>query len=226
VVVDEGAAGSPALPRAGEPRLLGHVLEAAVAAVAVETVLPPVRDVEVDVAVVVVVARARALPPAALDEADLVRDVDEAAVAAIPVEVTRRLRAARESLERRAVDEEDVLPADAVVVEQRDAAARRLQQVLVRLPAAIDGDRVEAGFFRHVPEREAERGLGIGRSGRFPPRRGEQEHEAACHENPRPRAHGRGASGAFRYGARRWAAANSACASAFPPVARSASPSW
>ena len=226
VVVDEGAARSPARARAAQTGLDGHVLEAPVALVPVEVVLSPVRDVQVDVSVVVVVAGAGALPPPALGEAGLLRDVGEAAVAAIPVEVIRRLRPARESLERRAVDQEHVLPAVAVVVEEGDAAARRLEQVLVLLAAPVDRERVEAGLPGGILEREAERGLGIRRGRGVSPCDHEREHEQCAGEGTRACRHGCLASGGVRCGASRWAFANSAWASAWTPVASSASASW
>jgi hypothetical protein len=146
VVVEEGAAGPPSRPRVAQSRADGDVLERPVSAVVVEVVLSPVAHEQVHVPVVVVVARARALSPAALGEARLLRDVLERPIALVAVEVVRGLLARREPFERRPVNEKDVEPPVSVVVEEGDAAPRRLEQVLVRLSASEHGHRVETGF--------------------------------------------------------------------------------
>src|SRR6185295_1028757 len=65
VVIEKGAAGAP--PRAGvrDPRAIGHLLKAAVAAVVIQTISSPVADEQIVVAVVVVIADAGALSPSA-----------------------------------------------------------------------------------------------------------------------------------------------------------------
>ena len=90
VVVQEAAAGSPPLRRAGDTRLLRDVRERPVAVVVVEDVLSPVGDEQVVVAVVVVVADAAALPPAGVGEARLLGDVGERAVAVVVEQVAPR----------------------------------------------------------------------------------------------------------------------------------------
>ena len=157
VVVEKGASRPPAGPRAHEPGPGGHVLELALAEIPVQAVLPVVGHVEVVAAVVVVVADAGPLPPAGALADRGRRRVLEAAVAAVAVEVARGLLTLREALERRAVHQEDVQPPVAVVVEEGDAAARRLEQVLVPLAPAERGHGAQPGLARDLGECEPQR---------------------------------------------------------------------
>ena len=141
--------------RLREPGARGDVVEAPAAVVAIQAVLAVVGDEEIVVAVVVVVAGAGALAPARWPRGP------PGAVTSSNVPSPRlRYRclvgscALREALERRAVDEEEVEPAVAVVVEHRDAAAGRLEQIAVRVLAAEHDDRVEAGAAAGILEGE------------------------------------------------------------------------
>ena len=64
IVVDKRTSGSPPLARFEQARLAGHVGERAIAVVAVQHVLSPIRDEQVFVAVVIVIANGdRRRPP-------------------------------------------------------------------------------------------------------------------------------------------------------------------
>src|SRR4029079_19416148 len=91
VVVEKRAPCSPANLVARHSRGARDVLESAVSLVAIEAILPPIRDEEIIPAVVVIVADACGLPPATGANARTRRDVLERAVAAIAIEVIRRL---------------------------------------------------------------------------------------------------------------------------------------
>ena len=134
----------------------------------------------------------------------------------------------RKALEHRAVDDEDVEPAVAVEVEHGDAAAGRLEQVLVGLGAAVDGDRRQPGRLCAVfGEREAERARPAGRRcarrrrrtrlrdqqrATTTQRRAPQPIGSGVIDGRRPAASGSGAS--------RRASAKWVCASARAPVRR------
>jgi len=79
--------------------------------------------------------------------------------------VAARLLSLGEAVEGRAVDQEDVEPSVAVVVDPRDAGARRLEQVLVLLAAAEDRNGLQARFGAHLLEREAQRRFRLSRRG-------------------------------------------------------------
>ena len=119
----------------------GDVLESAVAAVAEQDVRPPVRHVEIEQAVAVEVAGTRAVPPGCEVHARLLRHVLELPTTAIAIErvVMRDTLARRRQL--RGGHEVDVEQPVAVVVEQRDAAAGGLQDVVLRRAAAVGPGR-------------------------------------------------------------------------------------
>ena len=139
VCVEERATGAPSAGRDSRPG--GDVLESAVAAVAEQDVRPPVRHVEIEKAVAVEVPGARAVPPGREVDARLLRHVLELPSAEIPVEsvAVRDTLAGRRQL--RGGHEVDVEQPVAVVIEQCDAAARGLQDVVFRRTAAIRAGR-------------------------------------------------------------------------------------
>ena len=154
-------------------------------------------------------------------------DVLERAVAAVAVEVVRRLLALREALEGRAVHQEDVEPAVAVVVEEGRAAARSSRAGTCSCSRAPeDGDRVEARPRRHVRRRRSR--AASARSAR--PRAAPRQDDAAASTRPHdrdasaalspwaPAAEGRARDGAPRRSAARASAARARL--------RSARPSW
>src|SRR5262249_42320385 len=125
--------------------------ERSVAVVAVEDLVAVVGDEQIGVAVVVVVAGADALAPAAAGDAGLRGDVGERAVAVVPIEMAHWCGVVRRR-QAGAVDEKDVRPAVVVVVEDRDAAAGRLEDVLLGALAADDGAGLETGRRRQIAE--------------------------------------------------------------------------
>ena len=144
VGVEERAARAPAAGR--DAGLRRDVLEGAVALVPEQHVGAPVGDVEIDAAVAVGVARADALSPGREIDAGLRRHVLEAPAAQIAEERV----AMRDALPRRgqlgAGDDVDVEPSVAVVVEERDAVAAGLEDVVLGRTAAVGGDRKRRGF--------------------------------------------------------------------------------
>src|SRR5204863_9488411 len=121
VVIEERAAGAPAPAVRAQPCRRGHVGEVSLAVVAIEAVLATGGDEAVVVAVVVVIADAGALAPSGRGDARLRGDVLERAIALVAIEVRGRLRPRRKSLQRRAVDEEQIEPSVVVVIDHRDA---------------------------------------------------------------------------------------------------------
>src|SRR5262249_22952246 len=82
----------------------------------------------------------------------------EAQAALVPVEVRGGPRALAAAVGRRAVREEDVHLPVAVVVEDRNAVARGLEDVALLVLAARHVLRREPGLRGHVPEVGADRG--------------------------------------------------------------------
>src|SRR5262249_11084628 len=110
--------------------------ELAITQIAIEPVVPVVGYEQVGLAVIVVIANTNTLRPALYGKTRLARDIFEVAAPVIPV----KLRVARSILarafERRAVSDEDVVVAVAVVIEDRDAVARRFEDVRFAVAAA------------------------------------------------------------------------------------------
>ena len=117
-----------------------------------QTVLPVVRDVEILPAIIVIVASANALSPTRRAQAGFHRDVGESAIMIVAIEVIRRPLTRRKSFQRRAVDDENVRPAIVVVVEDGNPGSGRLNDVFLRVLAAEDNGRSQAGFLGDVDE--------------------------------------------------------------------------
>ena len=163
IVVDPGAAGAVAHGGLREPGLRGHVGEGAVAVVVVQHVVPVGGDEQVVEAVVVVVADRHRRRPAGARQPRLRRDVGERAVAVVLVEAIRGF--GRRVLEAGAAQHQDVHPAVVVVVEEGDAAPDDLDDVALRVDAAVDARLRQPGFLRDVGEAGIE-----GAAGRLAPR--------------------------------------------------------
>ena len=144
--VEESAAGAPAPGRHACPA--GDLVEGAVALVAEQQVLPPVGDVHVEMAVAIHVPGADAVAPGGGVHARARRDVFELPAAEVAIERV----AVRDALARRCEfsrgDQIDVEAAVAVVVEQRDAAAARFQDVVLGGPATVGSRRQRARLLR------------------------------------------------------------------------------
>src|SRR5206468_2458122 len=132
VVVKEGAARAPSCTALHQTGAARDVLERAVSSVSVQAVLAPIGDEEIVVPVIVVVADAGALAPTARAQPGAFGDILKRPVSPIPVQVIGWLLPLGKTFEHRAVDEKDVEPAVAVVVDRGRAGPRRLEQVLVR----------------------------------------------------------------------------------------------
>ena len=137
VVVHKGAAGAPLLAAARRAGLLGHFLEGSVAFVMVQAIFAVGGDVDVVVAVVVIIADAGSLPPTGGDEAGLGGDVGEGAVVVVVEEMAGGGGTLAGSGKRGSVDEEDVRPAIAVIVDDGDAAAGGFDDVALGLSTAV-----------------------------------------------------------------------------------------
>ncbi len=162
VVIDEGAAGVPALQTAGgaggDAGFAGDIGKGAVAIVVIESAVAPVGDEEIVMAVIVVIADAYALSPAGAAQTGGGSDVGKRAVAIVLIEAVGGLLALdRFGFEAGAVDQEDIEPAVVIEIEEGGAAAGGFEQKAILLFAAEDGLRAQAGFARHVNELCAER---------------------------------------------------------------------
>src|SRR5205814_1707894 len=102
-------------------------------------------DEQIDVTVVVVVAGADRLSPAGCREAGFAGHVGERAVVVIPVQVAHRGGLSVRRLQACAVDQKNIRPPVVVVIEDGDAAARCLEDVLLAALAADDRARGETG---------------------------------------------------------------------------------
>ena len=150
------------LNAARPPRPLrpGDVDERALAGVAEQAVLPDAGDEQVGEAVVVEVADGDAHAVHLDVEPGAAGHVGEGAVAVVAVQPQRRSLALVAGPVH-AVDEQDVLPAVGVVVEERAAGAERLGQELAAVGAAVVPE-LEAGGGGDVDEPEAGRGWRLG----------------------------------------------------------------
>ena len=155
VVVDPGAAGAVPHIALAKTGFLRDVGEGAVAVVAIQHVLSIVGDEQIVEAVVVEVADGDRRRPAGLRQASLVRDIRERAVAVVLVEPVRRPR--WRPLEAGAVEDEEILPAVVVVIDECGAAADDLDDVALGVDPAIDDRRGQAGLLCHIGEPGVER---------------------------------------------------------------------
>ena len=149
VVVEPERAGRESAVR--DASLLGHVRETPAAQISKQAVAAKRRDVDIRVAVVVEVGGRPAHPVDLHVEPRPARDVGEDAV---HVSIERRprpglLRGGR--VEAPAVDEQHVLPAVSVHIEEHDAGAHRLGQVFLA-EASVRVNERDAGGRRRVAE--------------------------------------------------------------------------
>ena len=131
VDVEEGRAGQPAVGPLGVGRG-GDVVEVPLAVVAKQVAAADRRDVEIRVAVVVIIAHGHALAVEGLVEPGFLGDVLEVSLAVVAVEGLRGRGLDLVAGPVRRVDEEQVLVAVAVVVEEGDARAHGFGQELRR----------------------------------------------------------------------------------------------
>ncbi len=157
VVVEERASAVPARRRGRQSRRSGRVAKRAVPLVVVEDALPVVGDEQVAIPVAVVVGGAGRLAPAGVREPGVDRHVLELETAEIAIEMSGGGAAGAFAVERGTVCDVDIGKAVVVGVEDRDAAAGGLEDVLLRIGAAGDVDGVEARRFREVAEVDGDR---------------------------------------------------------------------
>src|SRR5208283_2347549 len=132
IVVEPGAAGPPADFILPKPRLLGHIGEGAVAVVAEQNVVPPKRAKQVVPAIVIEIAHADASLPAGAAEAGFGCDVSERSVAVVVIKLGGGRMAWRPfCVQASSVGEINVQPAILIVIEERDAAAFGLNDVIL-----------------------------------------------------------------------------------------------
>ena len=141
VQVGEGGRGGP-VAIAAEAGAIGDILEGPVASVAVKGVRSPAGDEEVGTAVVVEVADGHAMAVTSLHPGDAgpFGGVFKCAVAAVAEQPVAGRRSAGIGRESTALDDVDVEPAVAVVVQQADAAGRGLGKLPERRPAVIEDE--------------------------------------------------------------------------------------
>ena len=137
-----------------DARLLGHVGERAVAVVAVQDRRAEVRDIQVLVPVVVIVACGAAVAVSRrVSHAGLVGHVDEGAVPLVPEQAgVGRPGRARGPGQRPALNEKEILPAVAVVIQEADARGDRLDVVLPPRSAVDVNDAREPRRGGHIAE--------------------------------------------------------------------------
>ena len=141
VEVGKGGRGRPVAiaPQAGP---IGDVLERPVAAVAIERVGSPAGDEEVGMAVVVDVADGHAVPVASLHPADAgsVARIVKRAVALVPKQSIARVGPVGPGREDASLDDVDIEPAIAVVVEQTNPAGHRLGNLAETRASIVEGE--------------------------------------------------------------------------------------
>ena len=125
-------------PARSTPATLAEVAELAVALVPVEDVGAVIGHIEIEVAVAVVVGRRAAHAPTRITDPGRAGIVRKGAVAHVAVEGVGRGRGrVGIAFQPRAVDQVDVEPAIAVVVEESTAAAFGLDDVVFDLAARV-----------------------------------------------------------------------------------------
>ena len=154
VVVHPCGACAPLTVAAADAGGGGHIREAPVD-VAEQMVAADGRDEEIDPPVVVVVSRRDAHPVQIHRQAGGFGRVDEASVAGVAIQHEPRMRRAVALALRPGpwarIDEQQVGPAVAIEVEERDAAAHRFRQQFLALRAVLVLER-DAGLARDVDE--------------------------------------------------------------------------
>ena len=130
VVVAECATSRPAV--VSDVRGLGDVGEPTAAIVAIQAVLPEVRDEQILESVVVEVADTDTLAPSLVRHPALDRTVGEGAIPVVPEERRGRRRvAALEAIDGRAIDQIDIDESVVIEIPERHARARCFDDVVL-----------------------------------------------------------------------------------------------
>ena len=119
-------------------RLLRDILKRAIAATPIKDVVAEVGDKHVGMAVVVVVTDADALSPAFRGESGFQCDIGKAALSLVVIELQMRMYAGLSGVESRAVSDENVVAAVAIVIEDSDAVSGRFQNIVFVFQAAVN----------------------------------------------------------------------------------------
>src|SRR4051812_12531807 len=118
----------------------------------VEPVFSVIGDVQIVPVIVVVVTDANPLAPTGRFQAGFYGDVSKRAVVIVSIEVVGRRFTAGRGFKRSAVHDENIWPAVIVIVENGNAGAGGLDDVLLGANATEDVHHGEPGFFGNVFE--------------------------------------------------------------------------
>src|SRR5579871_1099087 len=154
VIVDEGAAGSPLFAGAGDSGSFGDLFEGAIALIVEEAILAIAGDVKVVEAVVVIITDADSLAPADGSQACTGSDVSERTIVVVVEEVTGWFFfwVGGVAGQRGPVDEEDVGPAVAIVVDDCHARACGFEDVTLGIDTSIDVADSDTRFGGYIDE--------------------------------------------------------------------------
>src|SRR6185437_10984496 len=150
VVIHECATRAPGFARAGHAGFFRQFAKGAVIVV-IEAVFAVIGDIQIFPAIIIVIPHAHALPPAgSSSQPRLHRHVGESSVVIVAVKMVGWSFSRGKAGEGGAVDDEDVGPAIVVVVEDGDAGAGGLDDVLLGLQAAEDVLHGQSRLFGEV----------------------------------------------------------------------------
>src|SRR5207302_1360110 len=141
IVIAPGSASHEAA--ATDAGFFGDVLELAVSETAVKGAAAESGDEQVELAVVVVIGDGHTHSPATTGEASFLGDVLESAVGFLAVESDERIAAGAEALDGGPVDEHDVEAAVIIAIEQTDAAADGVDDVVGFGGGDMDGGEAD-----------------------------------------------------------------------------------
>ena len=130
VVIAKRCTSGPSLV-AGKPGLFRYVRECSVAVISIEHHAAEAGHQQVGPAIVVVVTDHRTRGPAGITNARLLSDIREPSIMTVVIERAARLLPAQRHLNALCVRKMNIGPAVAVLVEQRNAAAHRFDDVFL-----------------------------------------------------------------------------------------------
>jgi hypothetical protein len=118
----------------------------------IERVLAEVADEDVIVTVIIEISDAHALSPTSAHKPRLLGDISKRPIAVVPVEMIGWGLTLRQVIQPSAIDEEDVLPAVIVKVDERNSASRRLEKVSILVLVSVNGLVFDSGLLRYIDE--------------------------------------------------------------------------
>ena len=152
VVIDKTATGAPLVLRGLDAGLGGHIGKCPIPVVAIEHILSPIRDEQIEVAVIVVVADAPSLPPARARQSGMRCDIGKRPVMVVVIKVWGRSFVLGKSFNRRAVGKVNVRPSVVVVIENDGAVTGGLDDEFFMSVAAVYVEGAQAGLLCDVLE--------------------------------------------------------------------------